>query len=161
MANREACEVYIEQEIKEGLDEGKTPYSIGKELSGWVEKLFETYIPPRTIEQRARRQNATNVAKKSETRANSKPTKTWDSGKGGKRKGAGRKAAKSGVPSALDDQIEDIIKDTESLKYKLLTVNGFLGDIQSKRLQLALKKELECLKGPVEKILKEYEEFGY
>ena len=88
MANREACERYIEQESKSGLDDGKTPYSIGKELSGWVEKLFETHIPPRTIEQRARRQNATNVAKKSKTHANPTPTKTWDSGRGGKRNGA-------------------------------------------------------------------------
>jgi len=50
-------------EIEEGLKQGKTPYSIGKELSAWVEKLFEAKISPRTIEQKARRtQNATNVA---------------------------------------------------------------------------------------------------
>lgn len=61
----EACQVFIEQEIEEGLKKGRTPYSIGKELSSWVEKLFEAKIPPRTIEQRARRsgeKNATNVA---------------------------------------------------------------------------------------------------
>ena len=66
MANREACELYIEQEIKDGLAQGKKPYSIGKELSGWVEKVFEVTIKPRTIEQRARRIDATNVAKKSQ-----------------------------------------------------------------------------------------------
>lgn len=63
MANREACELYIEQEIKDGIEQGKNPYSIGKELSTWVAKLFEVKIPNRTIEQRARRIiNATNVA---------------------------------------------------------------------------------------------------
>lgn len=70
MANREACEVYIQQEIDQGLAEGKKPYSIGKEVASWVGKIFETRISARTIEQRARRQaksrpepkNATNVA---------------------------------------------------------------------------------------------------
>jgi hypothetical protein len=27
MAHNEACQLFIEQQIKEGLDEGKTPYS--------------------------------------------------------------------------------------------------------------------------------------
>ena len=65
------------------------------------------------------------------------------------------------MPSRLDGKINDIIKDIGSLKYKLIKVNGFLGDIQSKRLQLAFKKELECLQGPMGKILKEYQETGY
>jgi hypothetical protein len=55
MANSEACQVYIEQEIKEGLAQGKTPYSIGKDLSAWVEKLFETSIPADTLRKRAER----------------------------------------------------------------------------------------------------------
>jgi len=62
---QEACQLYIEQEIESGLEKGATPYSIGKEIASWVERLFEAKIPPRTIEQRARRQkaeNATNVA---------------------------------------------------------------------------------------------------
>ena len=33
------------------------PYSIGKELASWVEKLFETSIPPETIRSRARHIN--------------------------------------------------------------------------------------------------------
>ena len=65
------------------------------------------------------------------------------------------------MPSKLDGKIHGIIKDIGSLKYKLIKVNGFSGDIQSKKLQLAFKKELECLQGPVEKILREYQEFGY
>jgi hypothetical protein len=66
MANREACEVYIEQEIKEALAEGKKPWSIGKELSSWVEKLFEVTIMvylwpawPRTCEYQGQRLFAT------------------------------------------------------------------------------------------------------
>lgn len=72
MANHEACQVYMEQQIEEGLEEGKTPYAIGKEISTWMEKLFEAKIPHRTIEQRARRINATNVAKQSITQPESK-----------------------------------------------------------------------------------------
>lgn len=63
MAHSEACQLFIEEQIKEGLDAGKTPYSIGKELTAMIEKYFEASIPPRTLEQRARRTlNATNVA---------------------------------------------------------------------------------------------------
>jgi hypothetical protein len=62
VAHKEACQVFIEQEIQEGLAQGKTPYSIGKDLSAWVEKLFETSIPATTIEKRAERiKNPTNV----------------------------------------------------------------------------------------------------
>ena len=53
MANREACELYIDQEIETGLEEGKTPYSIGKDLSDWVAKLFEVRIKPNTLRMRA------------------------------------------------------------------------------------------------------------
>jgi hypothetical protein len=104
MANREACEVLIEQEIKEALAQGKKPYSIGKEISKWVEKLFEANINPRTIEQRVRRiDDATNVAEKSqhtETITNSTPSiienkrpviiENRKPQGGGKREGAGR-----------------------------------------------------------------------
>jgi hypothetical protein len=99
MANREACELYIEQEIKEQLAQGKKPWSIGKELSKWVEKMFETTINPRTIEQRVRRiekkDNATFVAEKSqpiETIEYSKPEiiENRKPQGGGEREGAGR-----------------------------------------------------------------------
>jgi len=52
---QEACQLYIEQEIDAGLEEGKTPYSIGKEIAGWIEKLFEVKVKPTTIEKRAER----------------------------------------------------------------------------------------------------------
>jgi len=59
MAHSEACQLFIEQQIEEGLQEGKTPYSIGKELSSWVEKLFETKIPANTLRVRADRMKET------------------------------------------------------------------------------------------------------
>jgi len=95
MANPEACELYIEQEIESGLEGGKTPYAIGKELSDWIAKLFEVRIPQRTIEQRARRKSATNIAKESktpETIENTTPEIIKDRHPqgGGKREGAGR-----------------------------------------------------------------------
>ena len=65
------------------------------------------------------------------------------------------------MPSMMDNKIKAIINDIETLKYKLIKVNGFIGDIHSKRLQVAFKKELECLRGPIEKILREYQEYGY
>ncbi len=64
LAKQEACQLFLEQEIEAGLQDGRTPYSIGKDLAKWVEKLFEAKISPRTIEQKARRraENATSVA---------------------------------------------------------------------------------------------------
>ena len=44
-----ACQLYIEQEIKEGLAQGKTPHSTGKELTAMIERLFKTRIPQETI----------------------------------------------------------------------------------------------------------------
>ena len=55
MALNEACQLWIEQEIEEGLREGKKPYSIGKEISAAIEKLFEARIPAGTVEKRAQR----------------------------------------------------------------------------------------------------------
>jgi hypothetical protein len=94
MANREACELYIEQEIKEQLAQGKKPWSIGKELSKWVEKLFEVTINPKTIASRATRISS-NEEKKSqpiETIEYSKPQIIDDRKPqgGGAREGAGR-----------------------------------------------------------------------
>ena len=56
MSHQEACQLYIEQEIQEILKASKTPYSMGKELSAWVEKLFEAKIMARTIESKAYRE---------------------------------------------------------------------------------------------------------
>ena len=77
MANSEACELYIEQEIKAGLEKGQTPYSIGKHLSGWTEKLFETHVKPGTIKKKAQRikekELGTNVSKKTEPDSECQP----------------------------------------------------------------------------------------
>jgi len=52
-----------------GLEEGRTAYAIGKDLSVWIEKLFNTHIKPGTIEKRAQRKRGqavrTNVCSKS------------------------------------------------------------------------------------------------
>lgn len=58
----EACQLYIEQEIEAGLEQGKSKYQIGKEVAAQILKLFEVEVKPRTIEKRAER-IATNVAK--------------------------------------------------------------------------------------------------
>ena len=55
MAHSEPCQLYIEQQIKEGLAVGKTPYSIGKELTSMIERIFEASIPHDTLERRAER----------------------------------------------------------------------------------------------------------
>jgi hypothetical protein len=99
VANREACELYIEQEIKEKLAQGKKPWSIGKELSSWVEKLFEVTINPHTIKSRAARiaqENDSNESKKSQPVENTTNYETpaiIEKRKpqgGGEREGAGR-----------------------------------------------------------------------
>lgn len=55
MAYQEVCQLMMEQEIEEGLQEGKTPYSIGKEVAALMQRIFDVKIPPNTIEQRAGR----------------------------------------------------------------------------------------------------------
>jgi hypothetical protein len=58
--------IQLKTEVYYQPQEGKAPYSIGKELSAWLEKLFEVHISPRTIESRANRQkNTSNEVKKS------------------------------------------------------------------------------------------------
>ena len=51
----EPCQLYIQQEIKARLDEGKTAYQIDKELRREIKKYFEAEINPGTIEKRAQR----------------------------------------------------------------------------------------------------------
>lgn len=53
MSNKKACELYIQQEIEAALKAGKQPCDIGKELSKWVEKLFNVSINSKAIESRA------------------------------------------------------------------------------------------------------------
>lgn len=98
MANKEACEVYIEQQIKEGIEAGKKPWAIAKEISEWVQKFFEVWINPQTIKSRAIRMRGkvcSNEQKKSQPIENteySKPEIIEDRKPqgGGAREGAGR-----------------------------------------------------------------------
>jgi len=100
MARHEACELFIEQEIEAALKEKKQPADIGRELSEWIGKLFETKIKPRTIEQKVRRLNikglVTDVTDTVNAPDNTKTVKSSttkkDSSHGGKRTGSGRKS---------------------------------------------------------------------
>jgi len=92
---KEACQVFIEQEIDRGLSEGKTPYSVAKEIIPWLQKLFDVRMNPKTIESRAYRQSTSNEVKKSqpaETITNFIPEIIKDRHPqgGGAREGAGR-----------------------------------------------------------------------
>jgi hypothetical protein len=132
MANREACELYIEQEIKAGLKEGKKPYSIGKEIAAWVEKVFEVNIKPNTLIRRAERMLekediTTNVVKESNTETNTATYKSEEKSvthpptdRGGKRKNAGR-------PKKPE---EEIIADDFKLAF-----NAFYQEVQNAKLE--------------------------
>lgn len=93
MAHSEACQLFIEEHIKAGLAAGKTPYSIGKELTAMIEKFFEASIPSETIRSRAR-----HIQKKTGEITTPKITPSIPSespenqviGHGGAREGAGR-----------------------------------------------------------------------
>lgn len=108
MANREACELYIEQEIDLALNDGKKPYTIGKEIAALVERLFETKMNPEAIQSRARRQkkkNGSNDPKKSETRNSER---VYDSGRGGKREGAGKKKSQKAVWEKVEKDLKTL-----------------------------------------------------
>ena len=91
MAINEACQLWIEQRVPEGLEEGKSYRQIGREISKEIEKVFEVYVKPETIRKRAERQD------KGGTNVPPQPTAEDDSEKeeiqiehGGEREGAGR-----------------------------------------------------------------------
>lgn len=90
MALNEACQLWIEQEIETGLEDGKTPYAIGKEIAKDVSVVFEVRISPDTIRKRAERQQgdygqmSINNSQPPENIRNRHPQG------GGKREGAGR-----------------------------------------------------------------------
>lgn len=95
MAHSEACQLFIEEQIKEGLEAGKTPYSIGKELTAMIEKYFEASIPPETLKSRAARMQKKIGSNEPKTETPSNPCKipdNQDCEHGGAREGAGRKA---------------------------------------------------------------------
>lgn len=64
LAKQQACQLMIEQEIEKGLEEGKSKSLIGREISGWIAKLFDAHIKPDSIRRRAiraERQGVTDV----------------------------------------------------------------------------------------------------
>lgn len=76
MAHSDACQIFIEEQIKEGLAQGKNPYSIGKELTAMIERMFEASIPVETLRTRARRMKGTLHYKKSDTGQMTSPPST-------------------------------------------------------------------------------------
>ena len=124
MAKHEACELYIEQQIKEGLEEGKTPYYIGKSISEWVEKLFETKINPKTLETRAYRQkeNTSNEVKESDNQSideeieenTSIDNEEQKMDRGGKRDGAGRPSKEPKEKTSETEEKTSKIEETET-----------------------------------------------
>ena len=58
LQKEQACQLFIEQEIEDGLSKGKTKYAIGQELSKWIGKLFLVEVSPHTLEQQAHRAEA-------------------------------------------------------------------------------------------------------
>ena len=49
MAKSEACEVFLEQEIKEGLEQEKNPHQIGKDLAKWLQDNMDVHISPNAV----------------------------------------------------------------------------------------------------------------
>lgn len=47
---QEACQLFIEQEIDKALKEGKSAYSVGKDIAQWVEKMFGRAVKPHTVQ---------------------------------------------------------------------------------------------------------------
>lgn len=92
---QEACQLYIEQEIDEGLKQGKTPYAVAKEIIPWLQKLFDVRVNPKTIESKAYRKKQKITANEVTdlTDGNDKENEENQEIKfehGGKREGAGR-----------------------------------------------------------------------
>jgi hypothetical protein len=52
----------IEEELQERSDTGKSLREIGRELAKEIERVFEAKVNPRSLEKRAGRLTATNVA---------------------------------------------------------------------------------------------------
>jgi hypothetical protein len=111
----QACALAIEQEIKAGLAAGKKPWTIGQDLSKWVEKIFEVTINPNTIRMRAERtakKDCTNVQKESNISNKSIDCETDEdsvthpkTNRGGERSGSGR--PKIMVETAMPETVSD------------------------------------------------------
>ena len=74
MANSEACQVWIDQRVKEEQEQGTPHAEIGRLVGAEIMKYFKTKIEDRSIEQQSRR-IATNVATIATTQKHSESTK--------------------------------------------------------------------------------------
>jgi len=84
---QEACQLFIEQEIDKGLAEGKSAYSVGKDIAQWVEKMFGRAVKPQTIQKAMlRKEERDNVTSDStpenQKEIEEKPDKPIRDGKG-------------------------------------------------------------------------------
>ncbi|MBU4317107.1 MAG: hypothetical protein KKF30_07515 [Proteobacteria bacterium] len=145
MANREACELYIEQEIKESLAEGKKPHSIGHELAVWIEKVFEVSIKPDTLKKRAQRIEkniGTNVPKQSKpTEFIENPTteiiKNRHPQGGGAREGAGRPPVTPPVTPPTEEVY--VRTSTQAMQFVSIAIS------QLERIRIEDPKRIEAL----------------
>jgi hypothetical protein len=100
VAINEACQVWIEQRIKEELDEkgtsGKSLRVIGKEIAKEIERIFEAQVNPDTIRKKAERMGGTNVPLEENTEKSDHNDELEKLEKpaahGGARQGSGRKS---------------------------------------------------------------------
>ena len=107
MANREACELYIEQEIKEALAEGKPIRETCRDMADWIERYFETKIPAETLRSRAKR-----IKNSLGSNEPTPPTPQNDNGNGknqvvthgGPRNGSGRPAKYKAAPASEKEE---------------------------------------------------------
>ena len=153
----EACELYIEQEIAEGLEKGETPYYIGKTLSDWISELFDAKINPKTLETKARRQkkktsNEGKESKVTEDQILTDAPKLVESG--GKRDGAGRPKKTTSTPS-IDDFVLGLIKEMGLLDNKLYKLIGNTQSIESKMLKDNLVLKLKTVTNTINKLIEE------
>lgn len=103
---QEACQLFIEQEIDKALKEGKSAYSVGKDIAQWVEKMFGRAVKPHTVQmQMLRKANASqcddreNIDTTPEDKKEIEEIQEIKLGHGGAREGAGRPPKFSVIPN--------------------------------------------------------------
>ena len=95
----EPCRIWIDENIDDGLAEGKTPTAIGKEIASAIEKLFEVEVKPDTIRKRASRERQRRGVSDRTIVQPAKPT---------------RKQTKPEVRSVLNEAVQAIASDQVS-----------------------------------------------
>ena len=122
----ESCQLYIEQEIEEGIKAGKSAYSIGKEISSWVEKIFGRKVNPDAIKQRVLRTrnnvpNEINPTQKEETEERDESERIIDKVINHKPKEENREQPMVVMSEEFEEAYETFlsaIKNAKSLKWK-------------------------------------------